>query len=299
MRRPSSVRSGCSRRWVCLRPPAPLTSTPSSPRCDGTRSRATGACPSSWRRPSEPSRSSTTRRRPKCGRPWHRWRGSAFTSETSAPYNGSAMTVDDPAIAGAIRRHEERLQRDPESLAFAQLADLYRKSGRAQDAIALCRRGLDRYPHYTTARLILAKTLHGEGHHDAALAELAAIIQESPKEAQAHRLAAEIHRLRGNLDAAVQHLEAAARLDPADRESRALLGLLRAAPREGETSGLGRVLADDTFVTTSFGTLCLDQGLTEDALNILIRILRKEPDNADARAGLEGALRARLKRKEI
>ncbi len=207
------------------------------------------------------------------------------------------MTVDDPAIAGAIRRHEERLQRDPESLAFAQLADLYRKSGRAQDAIALCRRGLDRYPHYTTARLILAKTLLGEGHHDAALAELAAIIQESPKEAQAHRLAAEIHRLRGSLDAAVEHLDAAARLDPTDRESRALLGLLRAAPREGESSGLGRVLADDTFVTTSFGTLCLDQGLTEEALNIFIRILRKEPDNADARAGLEGALRARLKRK--
>ena len=131
----------------------------------------------------------------------------------------------------------------------------------------------------------------------AALAELAAIIQESPKEAQAHRLAAEIHRLRGSLDAAVEHLDAAARLDPTDRESRALLGLLRAAPREGESSGLGRVLADDTFVTTSFGTLCLDQGLTEEALNIFIRILRKEPDNADARAGLEGALRARLKRK--
>ena len=200
------------------------------------------------------------------------------------------MTVDDPAITGAIRRHEERLQRDPESLAFAQLADLYRKSGRARDAIALCRRGLDRYPHYTTARLILAKTLLGEGDHDAALAELTSILGESPKEAQAHRLSAEIHRLRGDLDAA-------ARLDPTDRESRALLGLLRAAPHDGEISGLARVLADDTFVTTAFGALCLDQGLTEEALNIFIRILRKEPNNADARAGLEGALRARLKRK--
>src|SRR5262249_56305722 len=97
--------------------------------------------------------------------------------------------------AGAIRRHEERLQRDPESLAFAQLADLYRKSGRARDAIALCRRGLDRYPHYTTARLILAKTLLGEGEHDAALTELSAILEESPKEAQAHRLTAEVHPL--------------------------------------------------------------------------------------------------------
>lgn len=207
------------------------------------------------------------------------------------------MTVEDPAIAGAIRRHEERLQRDPESLAFAQLADLYRKSGRAQDAIALCRRGLDRYPHYTTARLILAKTLLGEGHLDAALAEVTAILEESPKEAQAHRLAAEIHRMAGRLDIAMEHLELAAKLDPADRESRALLGLLRAAPVDGDTSGLARVLADDTFVTTSFGALCLDQGLAEEALQIFIRVLRKDPNNAEARNGLEGALRARLKRK--
>src|SRR2546426_444574 len=183
-----------------------------------------GACRSCWRPRSAPSRSSTTFRRPTFGRRWPHSQGSALTSETSAPYNGSAMTVDDPAITGAIRRHEERLQRDPESLAFAQLADLYRKSGRARDAIALCRRGLDRYPHYTTARLILAKTLLGEGDHDAALAELTSILGESPKEAQAQRL-------------------------------------------------------------------------TEEALNIFIRILRKEPNNADARAGLEGALRARLKRR--
>src|SRR5881296_794169 len=208
-----------------------------------------GACRSCWRPRSAPSRSSTTFRRPTFGRRWPHSQGSALTSETSAPYNGSAMTVDDPAITGAIRRHEERLQRDPESLAFAQLA------------------------------------------------ELTSILGESPKEAQAHRLSAEIHRLRGDLDAAAHHLDAAARLDPTDRESRALLGLLRAAPHAGEISGLARVLADDTFVTTAFGALCLDQGLTEEALNIFIRILRKEPNNADARAGLEGALRARLKRR--
>src|SRR5712692_3382414 len=264
MRRPSSVRSGCSRRSACPLPPRASIPTPCWTRCGGTRSRATG---------------------------------SALTIETGAPYNGSAMTVDDPAIAGAIRRHEERLQRDPESLAFAQLADLYRKSGRAQDAIALCRRGLDRYPHYTTARLILAKTLLGEGHLDAALAELAAILQESPKDAQAHRLAAEIHRMGGRLDIALEHLELAVKLDPADRESRALLGMFRAAPPEGESSGLGRVLADDTFVTASFAALCLDQGLAEEALQIFIRILRKDPNNTEARAGLEAALRARLKRK--
>ena len=80
------------------------------------------------------------------------------------------MPVDDAAIAGAIRRHEERLARDPSSLAFAQLADLYRKAGRTQDAVTLCRDGLARYPHYTTARLILAKAHLAAGELDQAIA---------------------------------------------------------------------------------------------------------------------------------
>ena len=55
--------------------------------------------------------------------------------ETSAPYNQAGMPGDDQTIVGAIRRQEERLARDPGSLAFAQLADLYRKAGRTRDAI--------------------------------------------------------------------------------------------------------------------------------------------------------------------
>src|SRR2546428_4047140 len=42
-----------------------------------------------------------------------------LTTETPAPYNRSDMSVDDPALDAAIRRHEERLARDPASLAFA------------------------------------------------------------------------------------------------------------------------------------------------------------------------------------
>src|SRR5438046_6738354 len=80
-----------------------------------------------------------------------------LTMQTRAPYNRFDMSVDDPALAAAIRRHEERLARDPASLAFAQLADLYRKAGRTRQAVAVCRNGLLRYPPSTTARLILVK----------------------------------------------------------------------------------------------------------------------------------------------
>lgn len=208
------------------------------------------------------------------------------------------MPVDDAAIANAIRRQEERLQRDPSSLAFAQLADLYRKVGRSREAITLCREGLTRYPHYTTARLILAKALLADGGLDEALAEISAILHVSPQDLQSHRLAAEIHRRRGQMDAAVEHLGTVVKLDPADRESRAVLGMLQAGGTgQAGTSGLGRVLADDTFVSVTFGTVCLDQGLAEEAAQVFSRILRKDPGNAEARERFELALRARLRRK--
>jgi tetratricopeptide (TPR) repeat protein len=207
------------------------------------------------------------------------------------------MAADDVAIAATIRRQEERLAKDPTSLAFAQLADLYRKAGRSADAISTCRSGLLRYPHYTTARLILAKTLLAENDPGGALLEIEAILQVSPKDVQCHRLAAEAHRRMGRLDAAVRSLESAVTLDPGDRESRALLTVLRADAGVGETAGVGRLLADDTFVTVAFGSLCLEQGLAEEAALVFTRLLRQDPGNTDARDRLEMALRARSRRK--
>jgi tetratricopeptide (TPR) repeat protein len=207
-----------------------------------------------------------------------------------------ATPVDDPALGTAIRRQEERLQRDPASLAFAQLADLYRKAGRTSEAITLCQEGLTRFPHYTTARLILARAYQAEGDLERALAELGTILEVSPRDVQSHRLAAEIHRRCGRLDQAVTHLETAVELDPGDRESRSLLGLLRASG-PGESSGLRRVLADDTFVTLAFGSLCLEQGLVDEAASVFTRLLRKDPDNSEARERLEQTLRARLRRR--
>ena len=220
-----------------------------------------------------------------------------MTTEPAAPYNRVSMPVDDVAMAATIRRQEERLAKDPTSLAFAQLADLYRKAGRSADAIATCRSGLMRYPHYTTARLILAKTLLAENDPGGALAEIEAILQVSPKDVQCHRLAAEAHRRMGRLDAAVRSLESAVAVDPGDRESRALLMVLRADAGVGETAGVARLLADDTFVTAVFGSLCLEQGLADEAALVFTRLLRQDPGNTDARDRLEMALRARSRRK--
>lgn len=213
-----------------------------------------------------------------------------LTSSKAAPY-------DDPATALLIRRYEERLARDPASLSFATLADLYRKVGRIAEAIALCRDGLRRVPHYTTARLILAKTLLAGGDLVAARSELDAILEGNPNDAECHRLLAEVDRRRGDVEASVRHLETAVRLDPGDRDAKAALRLLRPGAGGLPEGGLGRVLRDDVFATATFGAACLEQGLVEEAADIFGRLLRKDPANQRARDGLEQALRAKSGRR--
>ena len=211
---------------------------------------------------------------------------------------GRAAVAEDPVAAAAIRRYEERLMRDPTSLAFAPLADAYRKVGRTREAINLCREGLTRFQHYTTARLILAKAHLDDGNPEAALAELGVILMTSPRDVQAHRMAAEIHRKAGRWEEARQHLERVVKLDAADREARLLLEGLAADGRTEAGSPLSRVLADDTFVTTSMGTLCLQQGLIDDATLIFLRLSRKHPGDMQARARLDEVLRAKTQRRK-
>lgn len=201
------------------------------------------------------------------------------------------------AAASAVRRYEERLAKDPTSLAFAALADLYRKAGRTREAIALCREGLERYPRYTTARLILAKAYLTERNQEDALRELSQVVAQNPDDVQAHRLLSDLYRRGGALDLAARHLDHVLALEPGDREAARLRDLLRSGGALGETSGLRKILEDDTFITMSFATICLEQGLMEDAAAIFLRILKRDPDNLSAREGLEEALGGRSQRR--
>jgi tetratricopeptide (TPR) repeat protein len=216
----------------------------------------------------------------------------------AVPRGSGDEVAEDVAAASSIRRYEERLAKDPGSLAFAPLADLYRKAGRRREAVALCRDGLGRFPGYSTARLILAKALVDDGDVPGALAEVQAILDASPADVPAHRLAAELHRRAGRLAEAVPHLRQIAALDPADRESRMMLEVLGGAGVLSEGSALRKLLADDTFVTQSFGSACLAQGLVDEAAQVFVRLLRKDPSDVRARERLDEALRIKTQRRK-
>ena len=211
--------------------------------------------------------------------------------------NGDEVS-EDAAVAPAIRRYEERLAKDPGSLAFAPLADLYRKAGRTLEAVALCREGLGRFPGYGTARLILAKALADGGDIPGALTELQVLLETSTADAPAHRLAGELLRRVGRVAEAVPHLRQAVAIDPADRESRTALELLGGAGAPSEGSALKKLLADDTFATQSFGDVCLAQGLVDEAAQVFVRLLARDANDVRARERLDEALRLKTQRRK-
>jgi predicted Zn-dependent protease len=79
-----------------------------------------------------------------------------------------------------IERLRRQVRMNPASIAFAALADEYRRAGRHDDAVETCRLGLQRHPSYLTPRVTLARSLAALGRFDEARAELVRVLRQEP-----------------------------------------------------------------------------------------------------------------------
>lgn len=102
-----------------------------------------------------------------------------------------------------------RLQKDPTSIAFAQLAEEFRRAGRFQEAADTCRAGLKRHPGYLSARVTLGRSLLEMGDLVGAQQELADVMRVAPQNLAAIRGLAEIHRRKGELQLALDQYRVA------------------------------------------------------------------------------------------
>ena len=107
-----------------------------------------------------------------------------------------------------------RVERDPGSIAFAQLAEEYRRAGQLDQAILTCRAGLAIHPEYTSARVTLGRALLASGRPDDAGAELRLVLAETPHNVAAIRALAETCREQGRLQEALTHARDVLRLAP-------------------------------------------------------------------------------------
>jgi predicted Zn-dependent protease len=93
-----------------------------------------------------------------------------------------------------IRDLERRVEHDPASIAFAQLAEEYRRAGRLDDAIRVARAGLARHQTYPSVRVTLGRALLAQGRLDEARVEFEAAATEAPDHIAATRALTELRR---------------------------------------------------------------------------------------------------------
>ena len=110
-----------------------------------------------------------------------------------------------------------RVQKDPASIAFAQLAEEYRRAGRFEEAVEVCRAGLTRHPSYLSARVTLGRALIELSDLEAAQQELETVLGGAPDNLAAIRGLGDIFHRRGASKDALAHYRRAlglARNDP-------------------------------------------------------------------------------------
>lgn len=130
--------------------------------------------------------------------------------------------ADSPRIE-ELRR---RLHADPGSVAFAALAEEYRRSGRLREAVETCRAGLQRHPAYASAHVTLARALAALGRPAEACPHFEEALNLAPENLIAARSMAEVLKEMGRLREALQRFRQALALSPGDADLRAEVSAL-------------------------------------------------------------------------
>ncbi len=91
-----------------------------------------------------------------------------------------------------------RVESDPASIAFAQLAEEYRRSGNFPEAVRICRAGLAQHPAYLSARVTLGRALLELQQCDEAQTEFEHVLRSAPDNLIALRSMSDIHQRRGS-----------------------------------------------------------------------------------------------------
>jgi tetratricopeptide (TPR) repeat protein len=121
--------------------------------------------------------------------------------------------ADNPRIDDLRRR----LEREPGSRVFAQLAEELRKGGQLPEAIRVARQGLLNHPAYPSARMTLGRALLDSRDLRGARSEFEAVLRGAPDNILASRYLAECLEALGDLGSALLQYRATLRLSPGDR----------------------------------------------------------------------------------
>ena len=196
-----------------------------------------------------------------------------------------------------VIRYSEILAREPHSLVFASLAEAYRKFGMVDEAIRVCRFGLEGNPAYTGGRLALARAWYDKGRPEEAGEELVKVLELRPDNLAALRLMGLVRKRMGAWEAAHKVYQTILFYHPADPEAldeEAYLSRILNTPaaetgepppetvpvepvNDQKAPGIRRI------ATRTMAELYVKQGYLEDAVEIYKELLDRDPGDEELR----------------
>ncbi|MEW6686506.1 MAG: tetratricopeptide repeat protein [Candidatus Edwardsbacteria bacterium] len=128
------------------------------------------------------------------------------------------MTQESFQLRPEIEALTEEYVANPKSRVFALLADAYRKGNMLEEAIEVCKKGLETHPNYATAHLVLARCYYEKRMLSLAREEFEKTLKFDPQNLVALKLLAEVYLSQGMKEEAVKRYQMVLDLNPAEPE---------------------------------------------------------------------------------
>jgi len=221
----------------------------------------------------------------------------------------------------------EKYRQAPSSYVFVPLADACRKLSRLEEALEICRAGLEYHPRYASGRVVLGKCLYDAGNAEAAREAFQRVLDIDRDNLVALKYLGRIEADRDNFEGARDYFRHILALDPENKE---IGGVLRSVEErelaevarhevdaavavtpvevepddeaDGEESAfeaqaieLGSdidIETSDELASITLADIFRSQGYVDRARKIYQEVLRKQPNNQMVRRkllDLEGA----------
>lgn len=125
----------------------------------------------------------------------------------------------DPALMAEIEELKKKLSQNPDSLIFVPLADAYRKAGLYDDAIEICKKGLEKHPSYTSARVVLGRVYIEKNKFDEAIQELKKVESVDTDNIMVHTMLGNMYLKKKMYAEAVEQFQRVLSINPEDIET--------------------------------------------------------------------------------
>lgn len=170
------------------------------------------------------------------------------------------------------------------------MADAYRKQGNLQEALSVCKKGLEKHPSNTSARVVLGRIFKEQGKVEDAASEFRKVLEVDPENLMAHSSLGSIFMDKNDYQAAIEEYQKILTLNPDDEETQSSLkqAIERAAgdhksektrKKEPAAGAEKRSPPKETTATLTIAELYLKQGHFDKTIEVYQELLADDPQN--------------------